>query len=91
MSQSQQSDHAYRAFVHELAQDPARSALLARLRTGHQPDRDGWCIHAAHAHRWERHPCSILQFVDLVEDDSAATGTPVPETPERRPGPPAPR
>jgi hypothetical protein len=60
--------------VHELAQNPDQAALLAGLRTGHDPDQDGWCRHPAHAHRWERHPCWILQLIDVIEDSSTDTG-----------------
>jgi hypothetical protein len=63
----QPTDGAYRAFVHELATQPGRAELLGRLRSGHLPDRHGWCDHASHAHRWERHPCWIVQLANLVE------------------------
>jgi hypothetical protein len=40
--------------------------MLDRLKRGHLPDPDGWCEHPAHAHRWERFPCSTRRLADLV-------------------------
>jgi len=62
-----QADERYRSFVHELALSPQRSALLGRLRQGHEPDVFGWCSHFSHAHHWERHPCSTLRLADHVD------------------------
>ena len=73
MGLNQPTDGVYRAFVHELANSPARAGLLGRLRSGHHPDRYGWCNHPSHAHRWERHPCWIVQLVNLVEATSLAS------------------
>jgi hypothetical protein len=70
---NQPTDGAYRAFVHELANLPTRAELLGRLGSGHHPDRHGWCNHPTHAHRWERHPCWVVQLVNLVEGASAAS------------------
>jgi hypothetical protein len=55
------------AFVRELALFPQGPDMLDRLRKGHAPGRHGWCSHPAHAHRWERYPCTILRLADLVE------------------------
>jgi hypothetical protein len=62
-----QADERYRSFVHELTLSPQRSALLARLRDGHEPDIHDWCSHSGHAHHWERHPCSTLRLADHVD------------------------
>lgn len=58
---------AYVAFLRELAAVPDRSGLTDRMEAGHEPDPHGWCRHAAHSHRWERHPCSTLRLVALLE------------------------
>ena len=57
----------YRSFVREFARSPQKSEMLDRLREGHQPDEHGWCDHPAHAHHWERHPCSTLQLTEFVD------------------------
>jgi hypothetical protein len=59
----------FRSFAHELALSPQTPDILDRLREGHEPDLHGWCSHPAHAHRWERHPCTMLRLADLVEAD----------------------
>lgn len=73
MSHNRPTDSAYQAFVHELAHHPGKAELLDRLRSGHRPDAYGWCDYPGHAHRWERHPCPILQLVDLVEGYGATS------------------
>ena len=57
----------FESFVRELARSPQRSHILTHLTEGHHKDRHGWCNHPAHAHRWERHPCSTLQLANLVD------------------------
>jgi len=59
------------SFVDELAHTPDVSALLARLRRGHYPDRSGWCYHPGHAQRWERYPCSAVRLADMAEQRMA--------------------
>ena len=58
------------AFTEELAFSPGSGPILDRLSAGHEPDGNGWCRHAAHAHRWDRHPCAVLRFVALVGEAS---------------------
>jgi hypothetical protein len=73
------ADEVFRSFVHEFARSPQRSEMLDRLRHGHVPDPHGWCEHPAHAHRWERFPCSTRRLADLVAGVAAAharLGTP---------------
>ena len=41
--------------------------MLSRLRLGHEPDGDGWCIHPAHTYRWESHPCPTRRLADLAD------------------------
>lgn len=67
------ADEAFRSFVHEFARSPQRSEMLDRLRSGHVSDMRGWCNHPAHAHRWERFPCSTLRLADLVAGEAMAT------------------
>jgi hypothetical protein len=61
-------DDVFQSFIRELAQTQQQSAMLERLRKGHEPDRHGWCRHPAHSHRWERHPCATLRLADLAEE-----------------------
>ena len=58
------------AFTEELAFSPGSGSILDRLSAGHEPDGHGWCRHAAHAHRWDRHPCGVLRLVALVGEAS---------------------
>jgi hypothetical protein len=57
----------YQSFVREFASSPQSPEMLDRLRHGHRPDEHGWCEHPAHAHRWERYPCSTLQLAEFVD------------------------
>jgi hypothetical protein len=67
VSGSPMTDAAHRAFVQELADHEALAGLLRELRSGHGPDDQGWCRHSYHAYHWERHPCPVLEFADLVD------------------------
>ena len=58
----------FRTFVSELAASRQAPDLVDRHRPGHEPDRDGWCGHPAHAHRWERYPCAVVRLATLVGD-----------------------
>lgn len=62
--------HEILAFTEELASSPGSGSIIDRLGAGHEPDGQGWCRHAAHAHRWDRHPCAVLRFVALVGEAS---------------------
>ncbi len=61
------SNDRYGSFVRELAANPDRATLLARLRLGHEPDEFGWCSHPGHEHHWERYPCPTLLLAQQVE------------------------
>jgi hypothetical protein len=71
----------FRSFVRELALSPQGPDMLSRLRQGHEPDRHGWCSHPTHAHRWERHPCAMLQLAALVEGTDPQERAAQPELP----------
>ena len=61
------TDDVFESFVRELARSPQRSHILTQLTEGHHSDPHGWCSHSAHAHRWERHPCSTLRLANVVD------------------------
>lgn len=61
----------YESFITELALDPDSAQIVGRLADGHVPDERGWCVHSAHAHRREHHPCPVLRLAMLVERAAA--------------------
>ncbi|MEJ8278146.1 hypothetical protein [Pseudonocardia spirodelae] len=50
-----------------LLASPDRGPICDRLALGHRPDAAGVCGHPAHADLPERHPCSLVRLVTLVE------------------------
>lgn len=72
------SDDQFWSFVRELARSPQAPDMIDRLREGHEPDDDGWCVHSAHSHHWEQHPCFTRRLADLADGPG---GQELPEQP----------
>ncbi|MEU9821219.1 hypothetical protein ACIGG9_12835 [Pseudonocardia alni] len=58
-----------------LMASPDRRLICDRLAEGHRADPAGRCEHPVHADRPERHPCSLVRLVRLVDGLGRAVET----------------
>lgn len=58
-----------------LLASPDRRLICDRLAEGHRADPAGRCEHPVHADRPERHPCSLVRLVRLVDGLGRAVET----------------